>query len=131
MSNFDEGVGFGRFSSILFNGTQAQIADFCSASSYSTGLISEQHQARPKETGIQKDQQTSDDVAENALSGQVMTDLVQPQHRQLVQVMDESVTFVLFYLHKTIITWTVALELSRRHASDGIADLRHTGLALN
>lgn len=45
--------------------------------------------------------------------------------------MDEHVTTVLFYLHKTIIPWTVASELSRQHASDGIADLRHTGLALN
>lgn len=131
MSNFDEGVGFGRFSSTVFNGTHALRADFCSASSYSTGLIPEQLQARPKETGIQRDQQTSDDVTENSLSGQVMMDLVQPQHRQLVQVMDESVTIVLFYLHKTIITRTVALELSRQHASDGIADLRHTGVALN
>lgn len=70
-------------------------------------------------------------MAENALSGHVMIDSVQPQHRQIVQFMDESVTIVLFYLHKTIIPWTVALELSRQHASDGIADLRHTGLALN
>lgn len=58
-------------------------------------------------------------------------DSAQPQHRQSAQVMDESVTIVLFYLHKTIIPWTVALELSRQHASDSISDLRHTGLTLN
>lgn len=56
---------------------------------------------------------------------------VQPQHKWIAQVKDEYVTIVLFYLHKTIIPWTVASELSRQHASEGIADLRHTGLALN
>lgn len=71
------------------------------------------------------------DAAENALARHVITDLVQPRHEQIAQVMGEHVTIVLFYLHKTISPWTVALELSRQHAFDGIADLRHTGLALN
>lgn len=53
------------------------------------------------------------------------------RHKWIMQVMDERVTIVLFYLHKTITPWTVALELSRQHAFDGITDLRHTGLALN
>lgn len=71
------------------------------------------------------------DAAENALARHVITDLVQPRHKQIAPVMDEHVTIVLFYLHKTITPWTVASELSRQHAFDGTADLRHTGLALN
>jgi len=42
------------------------------------------------------------DVAENARAGHVITDLVQPQHKRIAQVMDEHVTTVLFYLHKQL-----------------------------
>lgn len=39
--------------------------------------------------------------------------------------------YTFFICIKQLLPWSVAAELSRQHASDGINDLRHTRLALN